>query len=52
MVFVWFVFEWLLEQGGVDAMHKINLEKSKLLYGYIDSSDFIITQLQFQTVQS
>ncbi|WP_010113219.1 3-phosphoserine/phosphohydroxythreonine transaminase [Acinetobacter sp. P8-3-8] len=34
------VFEWLLEQGGVDAMHKINLEKSKLLYGYIDSSDF------------
>ncbi len=34
------VFEWLLEQGGVDAMHKTNLEKSKLLYGYIDSSDF------------
>ena len=34
------VFEWLLEQGGVDAMHKINLEKSNLLYGYIDSSEF------------
>jgi phosphoserine aminotransferase len=34
------VFEWLLEQGGVDAMYKTNLEKSKLLYGYIDSSDF------------
>ena len=34
------VFEWLLEQGGVDAMHKINLEKAQLLYGYIDSSDF------------
>ncbi|WP_139851600.1 3-phosphoserine/phosphohydroxythreonine transaminase [Acinetobacter pullicarnis] len=34
------VFEWLLEQGGVDAIHKINLEKAKLLYGYIDSSDF------------
>ena len=34
------VFEWLLEQGGVDAIHKINLEKAKLLYGYIDASDF------------
>ena len=34
------VFEWLLERGGVDAMHKINLEKAKLLYGYIDASDF------------
>ena len=34
------VFEWLLEQGGLDAIHKINLEKAQLLYGYIDSSDF------------
>lgn len=34
------VFEWLLEQGGVDAIHKVNLEKAQLLYGYIDSSDF------------
>ena len=34
------VFEWLLEQGGVDAMHQVNLAKSQLLYGYIDSSDF------------
>ncbi len=34
------VFEWLLEQGGVEAIHKINLEKAKLLYGYIDASDF------------
>lgn len=34
------VFEWLLEQGGVDAIHQVNLEKAKLLYGYIDSSDF------------
>ncbi|PTV43633.1 3-phosphoserine/phosphohydroxythreonine transaminase [Acinetobacter oleivorans] len=34
------VFEWLLEQGGVDTIHKINLEKAQLLYGYIDSSDF------------
>ena len=34
------VFEWLLEQGGVDAIHKVNLEKAQSLYGYIDSSDF------------
>ncbi|RLZ11026.1 3-phosphoserine/phosphohydroxythreonine transaminase [Acinetobacter sp. 2JN-4] len=34
------VFEWLLEQGGVDAMYKVNQEKANLLYGYIDSSDF------------
>jgi len=34
------VFEWLLENGGVEAMHKTNLEKANLLYGYIDSSDF------------
>ncbi|WP_312969053.1 3-phosphoserine/phosphohydroxythreonine transaminase, partial [Acinetobacter gerneri] len=34
------VFEWLLEQGGVEAIHKVNLEKANLLYGYIDSSDF------------
>ncbi|ENV37767.1 3-phosphoserine/phosphohydroxythreonine transaminase [Acinetobacter venetianus] len=34
------VFEWLLEQGGVDAIYKMNQAKAKLLYGYIDSSDF------------
>lgn len=34
------VFEWLLKNGGVDAMHQVNLEKAKLLYGYIDASDF------------
>lgn len=34
------VFEWLLAQGGVDAMYKINLEKAELLYNYIDQSDF------------
>lgn len=34
------VFEWLLEQGGVDAIYQANLAKAELLYGYIDSSDF------------
>ena len=34
------VFEWLLEQGGVEAMQQINQQKAELLYGYIDQSDF------------
>ena len=34
------VFEWLLAQGGVEAIHKANLAKAELLYNYIDSSDF------------
>lgn len=34
------VFEWLLQNGGVDKIHQANLEKARLLYGYIDSSDF------------
>jgi len=34
------VFEWLLAQGGVEAIHKANLAKAELLYSYIDSSDF------------
>jgi phosphoserine aminotransferase len=45
------VFEWLLEQGGVDAMYKVNQEKAKLLYGYIDSSDFYNNPIAFQIVQ-
>lgn len=42
--FAWYlsglVFEWLLEQGGVDAIYQVNLQKAELLYGYIDQSDF------------
>lgn len=34
------VFEWLLEQGGVAAIHQQNLAKAKRLYDYIDQSDF------------
>ena len=32
------VFKWLKNLGGVDAMEKINIEKSKMLYGFIDNS--------------
>lgn len=34
------VFEWLLEQGGVSAIEKINADKAQRLYGFIDQSDF------------
>ncbi len=37
------MFEWLKEKGGVDEIEKINLEKSKLVYETLDSSDFYQT---------
>ncbi len=34
------VFEWLLAQGGVQAIEQANIAKAELLYNYIDSTDF------------
>lgn len=34
------VFEWLKEQGGVEAMERINRAKKDLLYKTIDASEF------------
>lgn len=34
------VFKWLKDLGGVPAMQKINEEKAKLLYDFIDNSSF------------
>ena len=34
------VFEWLLAQGGVATIEKANIKKAKLLYDYIDNTDF------------
>lgn len=34
------VFDWLVEQGGLDAMEQINRRKAEKLYGAIDNSDF------------
>ncbi|WP_312939690.1 3-phosphoserine/phosphohydroxythreonine transaminase [Stutzerimonas balearica] len=34
------VFEWLKEQGGVEAMEARNRAKKDLLYSFIDSSEF------------
>ncbi len=34
------VFKWLKKQGGLEAIAKRNYEKQRLLYEYIDMSDF------------
>lgn len=34
------VFEWLEEQGGVEAIEAINIRKAQALYDFIDSSEF------------
>ncbi len=31
-------FDWLLSVGGVEAIHKVNVEKAKLLYDFLDES--------------
>ncbi|HUP97450.1 MAG TPA: 3-phosphoserine/phosphohydroxythreonine transaminase [Usitatibacter sp.] len=33
-------FKWLLERGGLAGIERANLEKARLLYGYLDSQDF------------
>ncbi len=37
------VTDYLMEQGGLEAMRKRNVEKAKLLYDYLDSQDFYKT---------
>jgi phosphoserine aminotransferase len=39
------VFEWLIAQGGVATIEKINIAKAKLLYDYIDSTDFYVNHV-------
>ena len=34
------VFQWLKANGGLPAMHKVNLEKAGLIYGVLDASGF------------
>lgn len=34
------VFKWIEAQGGLEGMKKINEAKAKLLYDYLDSTDF------------
>lgn len=34
------VFKWLKEKGGLAAMERLNIAKAKLLYDYLDSTEF------------
>ncbi len=36
------VFEWLLDNGGLEAMQKTNIKKAGILYDYLDSQDYYI----------
>jgi len=40
------VLEWLKNLGGVDAIGKLNREKAKLFYDYLDSSDLFHSPVQ------
>ncbi|HSI45651.1 MAG TPA: 3-phosphoserine/phosphohydroxythreonine transaminase [Methylophilus sp.] len=40
------VFEWLLAQGGVEAIEKINVAKANLLYDYVDQTEFYYNPIQ------
>jgi phosphoserine aminotransferase len=33
------VFDWLLDQGGLEVIEELNIKKSKYLYNFIDSSN-------------
>ncbi len=47
--FAWYlageVFKWLKTVGGVEAMEQRNLAKAKLLYDFIDHSDFYVNEV-------
>lgn len=36
------VFKWILAQGGLEAVQKINEEKAAVIYDFLDSQDFYI----------
>ena len=39
-------FKWIKAQGGVAALEKVNIEKAKLLYDYLDESKLFIGTAQ------
>jgi len=42
------MLEWVKNQGGVDAMAKLNREKAQMLYDYIDSSEIFSSPVEKQ----
>lgn len=47
--FAWYlcslVFEWLLQQGGLESMEQRNRQKAELLYQYIDQSELFYNEV-------
>jgi len=43
------VFKWLKKQGGLAAMEARNVEKARLLYDTIDSSDLYLNKVERQS---
>lgn len=39
------LFKWLLKQGGVAAIEKINIAKANALYSYLDQTEFYINKV-------
>jgi phosphoserine aminotransferase len=39
------VFNWLLDMGGLDVIEKKNIQKSKMLYDFIDNSEFYYNEI-------
>ena len=37
------VLDWIVSQGGLEAVEKVNEEKAKLLYDFFDKSDYWVT---------
>lgn len=42
------MFDWVTEQGGVDALFRKNCEKAAKLYQYLDSTEFYVTPVDPQ----
>lgn len=40
------VFEWLLAQGGVEAIEEVNIAKASLLYDYVDQTEFYYNPIE------
>ncbi|TEA74208.1 3-phosphoserine/phosphohydroxythreonine transaminase [Allopusillimonas ginsengisoli] len=40
------VFKWLKKQGGIAAVEKANIAKSRALYDYLDGSDLYVNRIQ------
>jgi phosphoserine aminotransferase len=38
-------FKWIKSIGGVEELERRNIEKAKMLYNYIDDSDFYVSKI-------